>query len=95
MTYFAVLYSYNPDSEKIAEVRPVHREFIATLHEEGKIIGSGPFVDGEGGALIVIRLPEGSNLADAETLMNQDPFHMQNVLDRRVIRTWNPVTKDF
>lgn len=50
MTYFAVLYTYNPDSEKVAEVRTVHREFIANLHAEGKIVGSGPFVDGDGGA---------------------------------------------
>lgn len=95
MTYFAVLYTYNPDSEKVAEVRTVHREFIANLHAEGKIVGSGPFVDGDGGALIVIKLEEGSNLVDAETLMNNDPFHVENVLDNRVIRSWTPVTKDF
>lgn len=95
MTYFAVLYSYNPASEKVVETRPVHREFIAKLHGEGKIVGSGPFVDSDGGALIVIQLDEGSNLADAEQLMNQDPFFSRNVIDRREIRTWNPVTNIF
>ncbi|ALC06152.1 hypothetical protein CDES_08800 [Corynebacterium deserti GIMN1.010] len=95
MTNFAILYTYSPTSEKIVETRPEHRAFIAGLHAEGKIVGSGPFTDGEGGALIIIQLPEGSNLVDAETLMNNDPFYAKDLLDRREIRTWNPVTKSF
>ena len=52
MSIFAVVYHYPADSEKIANVRPKHREFIAGLKSEGKIIGSGPFTDGSGGALM-------------------------------------------
>ncbi|ANE04236.1 YciI family protein [Corynebacterium crudilactis] len=95
MTYFAVLYTYNPDNEKIVDARPAHREFIATLHGEGKIIGSGPFTDGNGGALISIQLAEGSTVADAEAVMNNDPFYSEGLLDNRVIHTWNPVIKSF
>lgn len=95
MTYFAVTCSYSPDSEAVVELRPTHREFIATLLAEGNIVGSGPFTDGEGGALIVIALPEGSNLVDAETLMNNDPFYKEGVLENRTIQTWNPVSKIF
>ncbi|MFP7364637.1 YciI family protein [Corynebacterium callunae] len=95
MTYFAVTYSYSPDSEAVVAARPVHREFVASLLAEGKIVGSGPFTDGEGGALIVIALPEGSTLVDAETVMNNDPFYKEGVLDNRTIQTWNPVSKIF
>lgn len=95
MTYFAVTYTYSPDSEEIINLRPTHREFVAELHEKGQIVGSGPFTDGEGGALIVIELEDGSTLADAEALMNRDPFHTENVLENRSIRVWNPVTKVF
>lgn len=95
MTYFAVTYTYNPDSEEIVNLRPVHREFIGSLKDKGQIVGSGPFTDGEGGALIVIELEDGSTLADAEQIINQDPFHTGGVLDGRSIRQWNPVISTF
>lgn len=95
MTYYAVTYSYSPDNEAIPTHRPAHREFIAALKEEGKIVGSGPFTDGEGGALIIIELPDGSTLVDAADLMNADPFHEQGLLAGRTIRQWNPVIKTF
>ncbi|WP_080794553.1 YciI family protein [Corynebacterium pacaense] len=95
MTYFAVTYTYNPDSEQISSLRPIHREFTARLMAEGKIIGSGPFSDGGGGALIVIALEEGAQLADAEALMNEDPFHREGALEDRSIRLWNPVISTF
>lgn len=95
MTYFAVTYTYSPDSEEIIRIRPEHREFTASLLADGKIIGSGPFTDGQGGALIVITLDEGSELADAEALMNEDPFFKEGALTNRLIREWNPVIKSF
>ena len=95
MTYFAVTYTYDPDSEEIANLRPVHREFIGSLKGKGQIVGSGPFTDGEGGALIVLELGDGSTLADAEQIMNGDPFHTGGVLDGRSIRQWNPVISTF
>lgn len=95
MTYFAVTYTYNPDSEEIVALRPVHREFIGSLKDRGQIVGSGPFTDGAGGALIVITLEDGSTLADAEQIMNDDPFHTEGVLDGRSIRQWNPVISTF
>ncbi len=94
MTVFAIEYRYAPDSEKITEIRPAHREFLAQLKEEGKLIGSGPFTDGDGGALIVIRLKD-ATLADAQSLMDADPFHTQGALDGRVFHTWNPVLNVF
>lgn len=95
MTYFAVTYTYSPDSEEIVSLRPTHREFIGGLKEKGQIIGSGPFTDGEGGALIVIELEDGSTSADAEALMDQDPFYKEGALENRSIRIWNPVIKTF
>ncbi|WP_368668358.1 YciI family protein, partial [Klebsiella michiganensis] len=51
MNTFVILYHYAPDSQKILEIRPQHREFLKALKDEGKLIGSGPFTDGQGGAL--------------------------------------------
>lgn len=91
MNYFAITYSYPADSEAIATTRPVHREFLGGLKDKGILVGSGPFLDSDGGALILIRLPEDATIADATALMDGDPFHTEGVLDGRTIRPWNPV----
>ncbi|AZA13794.1 YciI family protein [Corynebacterium choanae] len=95
MTCFAVLYTYNPASPRIAEIRPVHREFLSQLLADGKLVGSGPFTDTTGGALIVIRLDDNATVDDAEQLMNQDPFFTEKAIDSREIRPWNPVLNIF
>lgn len=95
MNYFAVLYHYAPDSELITTVRPKHRQFLGALKNEGKLVGSGPYTDGDGGALIVIRLPEPAGIEDATRLMDEDPFLTEGALDHRSIRAWNPVLNIF
>lgn len=95
MNYFAVSYRYPADSEAIASTRPIHREFLGSLKEKGQLVGSGPFLDSDGGALIIIRLPETATVADATELMDKDPFHTEGVLDGRDIRPWNPVLNVF
>lgn len=95
MTIFAVTYSYPADSSKITEIRPRHREFLGGLKKDGKLIGSGPFTDGDGGALIVISLADDATIADAQALMDQDPFHTESALTGRTFQTWNPVLNIF
>ncbi|MDO4760761.1 MAG: YciI family protein [Corynebacterium sp.] len=95
MTTFAIEYRYAPDSELITEIRPQHREFLGALKAEGTLIGSGPYLDGDGGALIVIRLADSATVDDAIALMDQDPFHTAGALDGRVFHTWNPVLNVF
>ncbi|MDO5075731.1 YciI family protein [Corynebacterium sp.] len=95
MNVFAIEYTYCDDMELVAEVRPKHREFLAQLKEEGKLVGSGPYTDDRGGALIIIRLPEPATLADAEALMAADPYLAHNALAERVFRPWNPVLNVF
>lgn len=95
MNYFAITYNYPADSEAIATTRPVHREFLSNLKDKGILVGSGPFLDSDGGALIIIRLPEAATVEDARELMDNDPFHIEGVLDGRSIRPWNPVLNVF
>src|SRR5690625_3698848 len=49
MKYFAVLYEYNANHPRLADVRPAHREFIEVLHSQEQILGSGPFTDSKRG----------------------------------------------
>lgn len=95
MKFFAVLYTYDPTSELIATHRPAHREFIGKLNAAGQILGSGPFPDDEGGALIVIKLDEGAGVEDAAALMDGDPFYAEGAVNKRAIRPWNPVINSF
>lgn len=95
MNVFAIEYKYSPDSSAIQAIRPRHREFLGGLKAQGNLIGSGPYTDGDGGALIVIRLEEGSTLDQARELMNQDPFYSEGALEGRTFHTWNPVLNIF
>lgn len=95
METFAVLYEYPADSEQIAAVRPRHREFLGGLKKRGLLVGSGPFTDADAGALIVVRLPQPAEVADARTLMDEDPFWQESLLTGRTIRPWNPVLNVF
>lgn len=95
MKAYCIIYDYAPDSEAIVSIRPAHREFLAGLKAEGKLIGSGPYTDGEGGALIVIRLEDSSTLADAQAIMDQDPFWVKQAVTGRKLHTWNPVLNVF
>lgn len=95
MKYFAVHYTYADEAPEVVALRPIHREFLGTLMDQGKLVGSGPYTDGLGSALIIIRLDAPASIDDAIQLMNEDPFHKENVLAGRTIREWNPVMNVF
>lgn len=95
MTYFAVSYEYNPNNPQIAKTRPAHREFIASLHAEGKILGSGPHPDSLGGALIILQLADATSTKDVIALMDQDPYYIAGTITKRSFREWNPVINSF
>ncbi|WP_295624241.1 YciI family protein [uncultured Corynebacterium sp.] len=88
MTIYAVSYSYDPANPRITDARPEHRAFISRLKDEGTVIGSGPYPDSEGGALIVIRVDDG---VDPASVMDGDPFYADGIIAARSIREWNPV----
>lgn len=94
MKYFACTYTYVDDGELVGATRPAHREFIANQLSLGRIVGSGPYVDG-GQALIIIQLPDTATQEEAETLMDQDPYIAAGALSKREIREWNPVSNIF
>ena len=84
---FAAIIEYAQDKAKIAEFRPMHRQYLASLRERGQLAASGPFTD-DSGALIVY---EAASLADAEKLLQGDPFHQNGIFVRWQLRPWNPV----
>src|SRR5262249_23536292 len=68
---FAAIIEYTPDKARIAELRPVHRQYLTSLRESGRLAAAGPFID-DSGALIVY---EAESREAAEQLIQGDPFH--------------------
>jgi uncharacterized protein YciI len=84
---FAAIIEYLQDKAKVDEVRPVHRQYLASLKEKGQIAATGPFTDGSG-ALIIY---EAATKEEAESLLKNDPFNAAGIFVKYVIRPWNPV----
>ncbi len=95
MKYFAIHYTYADEADEIVALRPKHREFLGSLKDQGKLVASGPYTDGLGSALIIIRLDSPASIDDAIQLMNDDPFHTEKAIATRTIREWNPVLNIF
>jgi uncharacterized protein YciI len=84
---FAAVIEYSRDKAKIAEVRPVHRQYLTGLHESGRLVAAGPFTD-DSGALIVY---EAASREEAEALIANDPFARNGIFVGYQLRPWNPV----
>jgi uncharacterized protein YciI len=84
---YAAIIEYLTDPEKVQAVRPIHREYLTKLKEQGRLFASGPFTDGSG-ALIIY---EADTAEDAESLLRADPFHHAGVFVSWRIRPWNQV----
>jgi uncharacterized protein len=82
---YAAIAVYTPDASIIAKARPMHREYLTGLIQQGKLVISGPFTDDSGGLLIY----EAETSAQVEKLIAEDPFATQGVFVSWEIRPWN------
>ncbi len=85
MLWAAVIRYGNPD--KIQEVRPTHRQYLASLCEQGKLWASGPFVD-DSGALIIY---EAESEEEARRYIEGDPFFEAGVFQEIQLKPWRIV----
>ena len=88
MTIYAVQYTYDDRSDRRDELRPEHRAYLGGLVESGSLLSSGPWADGDPGALLIV---SADSPADVERLLDADPFARQGLVAARVIRAWTPV----
>jgi uncharacterized protein YciI len=84
---FAAVIEYVKDKDKIQSVRPAHRQYLTQLKETGRLAASGPFLD-DYGALIIY---EAADAAEAERILQGDPFHDAGIFVRWTMRPWSPV----
>lgn len=87
MAKFAAIVEYISDTDRIQEIRPVHREYLASLVSSGKLFNSGPFPDGSG-ALIIY---EAADLAEAQVILANDPFSKNGIISGASLKEWKIV----
>ncbi len=84
---YAVLYQYSSDKDKIASVRPSHRQHLTKLLQSGNLLAAGPITD-DSGALIVY------NAADEVELnrfIAEDPFNTAGIFQSWQVKPWKVV----
>jgi len=87
MPNFAVTYHYSDDTETIAAIRPIHREWLGLQLEHGTLLASGPMVNRPAALLIW----KAESIEQLNSLLDQDPFEIAGVITERTIEEWNTV----
>ncbi len=80
-------YFYSADDAALAEIRPIHREWLKGLYEAGTLLASGPMVDNPGALLIF----KAESVEALSSLLDNDPFDIAGFIGERVVTQWNPV----
>lgn len=88
MPTFAVQYTYDERADVRDRFRPEHRAWLAERADAGELLGSGPYVGGEPGALLVFRADDEDAL---RALLAADPFAREGVVARTDVRGWDLV----
>jgi uncharacterized protein YciI len=83
---YAVTYRYADQPEVIAEHRPAHREYIASLLGEGGLIASGRTEGGETPSALLLFQAE--SVAEVEKVLDPDPFWTLGLIEKREIVEW-------
>ena len=75
---------YIDSAEKIANLRPAHREYMTQLLAEGRLVAGGPFTDGSGALFIY----EAASLAAAEEIVAADPYRVGGAFASYTLSPW-------
>ena len=84
---YAVELAFSDDPRRL-DLRPAHRERLAALAAEGRLLAAGPWSD-DSGALLVFVLGSRDEL---DALMAEDPYYTAPGVTTSV-REWDPVTR--
>lgn len=87
MALYTAFLTYTDDKDRIAEVRPTHREYLKSLLDSGRLHESGPFTD-DSGALIIYNA---ETEAEAKEMLANDPFSTNGVIVDATVKEWKVV----
>ncbi len=85
---YAVQLSFSDDPARL-EHRPAHRERLAGLAADGKLLAAGPWTD-ESGALLVFLV---DNRTDLDAILADDPYYTGPGVTVAGVHEWFPVTR--
>jgi len=88
MPTYVVRYTYDERTDVRDAVRPEHRAYLGDLADQGVVLGSGPFTDGEPGALLVFRTADRDAL---DAVITADPFTREGLVRETDVRSWDIV----
>jgi uncharacterized protein YciI len=83
---FIHLCHYIDDLNKVAELRPAHRQYMALLDSQNKLWAAGPFADGKGALFIY----EAQDSHAAKDILHADPYFTGGVLATSELAAWTP-----
>ncbi len=87
MMYVLATVTYRVPIETVVQHTEVHRAYLRTLKDQGKLLASGPFDPRAGGALL-LRLPDGTPWEEIVALRDADPFVRLGVCQYE-FQVWN------
>ncbi len=84
MAWFTVETTYTDDRDRLAAVRPRHREYLGRLVERGTVTAAGPWADDSAG-FAIYRV---ADRAELDRLLDEDPYTTGGVAVGRVVHEW-------
>jgi uncharacterized protein YciI len=85
---YAVQLAYSDEPQRF-ELRPGHRDRLAALAADGRLLAAGPWPD-DSGALLVFTVGGRDEL---DEIMRTDPYYAAAGVTVASIQEWHPVTR--
>ena len=82
---FVLELSFDDDPRRLA-ARPAHRQRLAALHAQGRLLMAGPWHD-DSGALLVFR----ADRDGVAEIMSSDPYYTTPGVTVVALRQWQPL----
>jgi uncharacterized protein YciI len=76
--------AYVSAPERVAALRPAHREYVTRLHADGRLVAGGMFTDCSGALYIY----ETGSVAEAEQILADDPYQIGGVFADCRLKPW-------
>jgi uncharacterized protein YciI len=86
MPKFVAILTFQNEEQRL-KVRPQHREYLASLLEQGKLVLSGPFAD-DTGAMIMY---EAETEEEVREIIAGDPYTAADAIAELQLREWKQV----
>ena len=86
---YALQLAFSDDPARLAQ-RPAHRERLAELAADGRLLAAGPWSD-DSGALLVFVV---DNRDELDAILRSDPYYSAPGVTVASLEEWNPVTRN-